>query len=74
MYDALLEGFWLGEFDLVSVLDAQQRVFELRGRYLEALTAYQQALAELEGLIGAPLETSHGDATDPSTDNKEMQP
>lgn len=55
VYESLLEGFWLGEFDLVSVLAAQQRVFELRSNYLETLTQYQQALAEMEGLLGTPL-------------------
>ncbi|MCB2141478.1 TolC family protein [bacterium] len=74
VYESLLEGFWLGEFDLVNVLDAQQRVFELRSSYLESLTQYQQALAQLEGLLGTPLNSISAplEASVPATEENEQ--
>ncbi|HOE96592.1 MAG TPA: TolC family protein [Candidatus Sumerlaeota bacterium] len=74
VYESLLEGFWLGEYDLINVLDAQQRVFELRGRYLDQLTEFQQAAAELEGLIGAPLATVAADSAGANDRIEETKP
>jgi cobalt-zinc-cadmium efflux system outer membrane protein len=54
-FDAVSEGYRQGKFGLLDVLDAQRTLFEARGRYLEALAAYHQAMAEVERLIGEPL-------------------
>jgi outer membrane protein, heavy metal efflux system len=54
-FDAISEGYRQGKFGLLDVLEAQRTLFEARGRYLEALAAYHQAVAEIERLIGAPL-------------------
>jgi cobalt-zinc-cadmium efflux system outer membrane protein len=54
-FDAASEGYWQGKFGFLDVLDAQRTLFEARGRYLEALVAYHQAVAEVERLIGEPL-------------------
>jgi cobalt-zinc-cadmium efflux system outer membrane protein len=54
-FDAASEGYRQGKFGLLDVLDAQRTLFEARGQYLEALTAYHQAVAEVERLIGEPL-------------------
>ena len=54
-FDAASEGYRQGKFGFLDVLDAQRTLFEARGRYLEALVAYHQAVAEVERLIGEPL-------------------
>ena len=55
-FEAFSEGYRQGKFGFLDVLDAQRTLFEARGRYLEALTAYHRAVAEMERLIGEPLE------------------
>jgi cobalt-zinc-cadmium efflux system outer membrane protein len=64
-FEAFREGYRQGKFGLLEVLDAQRTLFEAKGRYLEALTAYHQAGADMERLIGAPLETVTGAPVQP---------
>jgi cobalt-zinc-cadmium efflux system outer membrane protein len=52
-------GYRAGKFGFLEVLDAQRTLFAVKGQYIEALAAYHQAKAEVERLIGAPLETDH---------------
>jgi cobalt-zinc-cadmium efflux system outer membrane protein len=54
-FEAAREGYHQGKFQFLDVLDAQRTLFEARGQYLEALSAYHQAVAALERLIGEPL-------------------
>ena len=49
-----------GKLGLLDVLDAQQTLFEMRHRYLDALVACQLMTAEVEALIGQPLTTFQG--------------
>jgi cobalt-zinc-cadmium efflux system outer membrane protein len=56
-FEAANLGYREGKFGFLEVLDAQRTLFEVRGQYIEALAAYHQARAEVERLIGAPLET-----------------
>lgn len=56
-FDAITEGYRQGKFGYLEVLDAQQALFEARGRHLEALAAYHTAVADVERLIGESLET-----------------
>jgi outer membrane protein, heavy metal efflux system len=58
-FEAATEGFRQGKFGFLDVLDAQRTLFETRGQYLEALSGYHKAVAEVERLIGEPL----GDVT-----------
>ena len=53
-----------GKVAYVAVLEAQQTLFEIESRQLDALAEYHLTLAELEGLIAAPL----ADRTDPNPD------
>lgn len=53
-FEAAELGYQVGKFDYLTVLDAQRTLFEVRGQYLEALTAAQLALAELDRLAPAP--------------------
>lgn len=54
-FEAVNEGYRLGKFGLLDVLDAQRTLFGSRAQYLSALRGYHQAVAEVEGLIGEPL-------------------
>lgn len=55
-FEAATLGYQAGKFGFLEVLDAQRSLFEVWGQYLEALTSYHQARAEVERLIGAPLD------------------
>lgn len=54
-FDAIAEGYRLGKFDFLEMLDAQRTLFEVRGAYIDALAAYHKAVAHVERLIGEPL-------------------
>jgi cobalt-zinc-cadmium efflux system outer membrane protein len=54
-FDAVQKGYRLGKFALLDVLDTQRTLFAARAQYLRVLTAYHQAVAELERLIGERL-------------------
>lgn len=59
-FEVASEGYRQGKFGFLDVLDAQRTLSEARGQYIEALTAYHKAVAEVERLIGAPLiESQH---------------
>ena len=62
-FEATDLGYREGKFGFLAVLDAQRTLFDVKGRYLEALTAYHQARAEVERLIGAPLPNPSKNAT-----------
>jgi cobalt-zinc-cadmium efflux system outer membrane protein len=57
-FDAANQGFRLGKFGFLSVLDSQRTLFDSKSQYLLALTDYHQAVAEVERLIGERLETA----------------
>ncbi len=56
-FEATQEGYREGKFDLVTVLDAQRTLFEVTNQYVDALERYHTARADVERLIGTPLET-----------------
>jgi outer membrane protein TolC len=62
-FQATQEGYRLGKFGFLDVLDIQRTLFETRGRYLEALATYHKAVADLERLSGAELHTVPAEAT-----------
>jgi cobalt-zinc-cadmium efflux system outer membrane protein len=49
------DAYRAGAIQLTDVLDIQRTFFRLRVRYVNALARYHSAVAELEGLMGAPL-------------------
>lgn len=55
VFDAVEEGYRLGRFSLMDVLDAQRTFTDSNGRYLQALIAYHHAVATVERLVGQPL-------------------
>lgn len=54
-FDAVSEGYRLGKFGYLDVLDAQRTLVAVGGQYLRALADYHKAAVEVERLIGAPL-------------------
>ena len=54
-FDAVTEGYRIGKFDFLEMLDAQRTLFDVRGSYINALAKYHKAVAEVERLVGEPL-------------------
>lgn len=55
-FAAVSEGYRLGKFGYLDVLDAQRTMIAAGGQYLRALSDYHKAVADVERLIGAPLD------------------
>ena len=55
VFDAVTEGYRIGKFDFLEMLDAQRTLFDVRGSYIDALAKYHKAVADMERLIGEPL-------------------
>ena len=55
-FEAVNEGYRLGKFGLLDVLDAQRTFFGSRVQYLRSLTDYHQAVADVERLIGERMD------------------
>jgi cobalt-zinc-cadmium efflux system outer membrane protein len=62
-FHATQEGYRLGKFGFLDVLDIQRTLFETRGRSVEALATYHKAVADLERFSGAELYTMPEEAT-----------
>ena len=54
-FEAVSEGYRLGRFGYLDVLDAQRALMTAEGQYLRALTDYHHAVADVEQLTGVPL-------------------
>lgn len=54
-FAAVSEGYRLGRFGYLEVLDAQRTLIGAGSQYLRALSDYHKAIANVERLIGAPL-------------------
>ena len=61
-FDAISEGYRLGRFGFLDVLDAQRTLIDAGSQYLRALSDYYKAVANVERLIGAPLPAPPGPA------------
>lgn len=55
IFDAASEGYRLGRFAYLDVLDAQRTLIGAGTQYLRAVSEYHKAVADAERLIGAPL-------------------
>lgn len=58
---AVAEGYRLGAFSVLDVLDAQRAVAEVRGLLLDALAEAAAAQADVEHVLGGPLPTAAAD-------------
>jgi len=56
VFDAVQEGYQLGRFGLLDVLDAQRTLADANRRHLDALTRFHIAVTSVERLTGAPLQ------------------
>lgn len=54
-FEAVSEGYRLGRFGYLDVLDSQRTLIGAGSQYLRALSDYHKAIASVERLIGAPL-------------------
>jgi len=59
-FDAVTEGYRLGRFGYLDVLDSQRTLINAGSQYLRALSDYHKATANVERLIGAPLAGTAG--------------
>lgn len=62
-FDAVSEGYRLGRFGYLDVLESQRTLIGARRQYLRALSDYHKAVASVERLIGAPLSDAASAAT-----------
>ncbi len=54
-FEVIREGYLMGRFDFLDVLDTQRTLFEAREQYLLALTEYHRMVAEIERMIARDL-------------------
>jgi cobalt-zinc-cadmium efflux system outer membrane protein len=57
-FDAASQGFALGKFNFLDVLDAQRTLFQSKSQYLNALAESHRATADIERLVGVDPLTS----------------
>lgn len=67
-FDAVGEGYRLGKFGYLDVLDAQRTLVSAGAQYLRALAEHHKAAVDVERLIGAPLNVI---ANSPASSGKE---
>jgi cobalt-zinc-cadmium efflux system outer membrane protein len=60
VHDAIQEGYRRGKYGLLDLLQTQKTLLEANLRHLDALVRLNLAKADLERLIGVPLETIEG--------------
>ncbi len=63
-FEGTSEGYRRGTFDYLDVIAAQRMVFDLRSREIDALASYHLARADIERLMGAPLDAEEGSDED----------
>jgi cobalt-zinc-cadmium efflux system outer membrane protein len=61
-FDATNQGYREGKFEYLVVLDAQRTFFEVRAKYIQALTGYHKARAHVERLIGQDIDRKNQNA------------
>ncbi len=54
-FDAAHEGYKQGKFDFLDVLDSQRRLFEAKGKLINALSDYHAAIADIQRLTGTSI-------------------
>lgn len=55
-FEAARAGYEQGKFSYLDMLDAQRTLFDVQGRYLNALEAYHEAVIDVERLVGRRLD------------------
>jgi cobalt-zinc-cadmium efflux system outer membrane protein len=62
-YDAATKGFEFGKFGFLDVLDAQRTLLQAKSQYLRALSEAHRAAAEIDRVLGEPLQTPSSKST-----------
>ncbi len=57
VFEASKTGYTRGKLDYLNVLDAQRTLFEAKARYIDAITSYHTAKADVERLIGRSIDS-----------------
>ena len=57
VFEASKTGYTHGKLDYLNVLDAQRTLFKAKAQYIDALTSYHTAKADVERLIGRPIDS-----------------
>jgi cobalt-zinc-cadmium efflux system outer membrane protein len=55
-FEVAQQGYEQGKFDYLYALDAQRTLFRTQARYVDSVEAYRKAQADVERLIGGPLD------------------
>lgn len=69
-FNVTRRAFEKGDLMFLDVLDTERTLVDLRTQYLDALAAYHIAVAEIEGLIGHPLDQLNSNTDNRSENNK----
>ncbi len=67
-FEAAEEGYRSGKLGYLDVLDAQRTYFQVKEQWVQALSAYHGAVAEMERLIGGSLREAGG--LEPNQENQ----
>jgi outer membrane protein, heavy metal efflux system len=62
-FEAVSEGYRLGRFGYLDVLESQRTLIAAGNQFLRALADYHKAVADVERLMGAPLSDAAGRPT-----------
>ncbi len=60
-FEAARQGYQQGKFDYLHLLDTQRTLFQTQAQYVNSTEAYHKAQADVERLIGRPLDAKSSD-------------
>lgn len=55
IFNSINEGYILGKFNYLDVLDAQKTVFQVKARYIKSISEYKKPIIEMEKIIGKKI-------------------
>ena len=64
-FDAATKGYQLGKFGFLDALDAQRTLFQSNQQYVRALAEYHRTIADIERLVGGPLNAGRANVMNP---------
>ncbi len=73
-FAAATQGFELGKFSFLEVLDAQRTLFQFKSQYLRALSAAHQSAADIERILGADQSAADTSPTQGLIPNPSLAP
>lgn len=73
-YATATQGFELGKFSFLEVLDAQRTLFQFKSQYLRALSAAHQSAADIERILGVDQSAADTNPTQDLKTNPRLAP